>query len=218
MKKNLFYQYFSWGFDWRLSLKLILAFILFIVLGTLSHEMGHWFIAEVLGMDAIINYYSIHFISIGEDRVRLLKIEHIAILLGGPLQTMFVGSFGFAWLWLERFRLVGLKKLNQKDWFFVFLSLFWLRELANFVMWMISYYRKGYFTNRMDEVRIAIKLGLPQGSIIVVLAFISLIISLIVIFKFIPVSQRFTFVISGFVGGVLGYLLWLEWFGKYILP
>jgi hypothetical protein len=83
---------------------------------------------------------------------------------------------------------------------------------------MISYYNKGYFTNRMDEVRIAIKLGLPQGSIIGVLAFLSLIISVIVIFKFIPVSQRFSFIISGFVGGVLGYLIWLEWFGKYILP
>lgn len=131
---------------------------------------------------------------------------------------MLVGSFGFVSLWKERFRLCRLKKLNWKDWFFIFLSLFWLRELANFVMWMISYYNKGYFTNRMDEVRIAIMLGFPQGSIIAFLSFISLIISLVVIFKFSPVSQRFTFIISGIVGGVLGYLFWLEWFGKYILP
>lgn len=72
MNKKLFHQYSSWEFDWSLSLKLILAFILFTVVGTLSHELGHWFVAEVLGMDATINYYSTHFISIGEDRVRLL--------------------------------------------------------------------------------------------------------------------------------------------------
>lgn len=218
MKKNLFHQYFSWEFDWRLSLILILAFILFTVVGTLSHEAGHWFVAEVLGMDATINYYSTHFISIGEDRIRYLKVENLAILIGGSIQTILVGCFGFVWLWQERFNLFDLKKLRWEDWFFVFLSLFWLRELANFVMWVISYYNKGYFTDRMDEVRIAIMLGFPQSSIISVLAFFSLIISLIVIFKLIPVSQRFTFIISGFIGGVLGYLLWLEWFGKYILP
>lgn len=216
--KNYFSNLIIWKFDFKLSLFLILSFILFTAIGTVSHEMGHWIVAEVIGIDAKVNYYSTSFIGQSNDRTRLLKMEDLAIYIGGPLQTMLVGSFGFLCLWKNRFLLYKKEKLDFKDWFFVFLSLFWLRELANFVMWMISYYNKGYFANRMDEVRIAIKLGLPQGSIIGVLAFLSLIISLIVIFKFIPVSQRFSFIISGFVGGVLGYLLWLEWFGKYILP
>lgn len=216
--KNYFSNLIIWKFDFKLSLFLILSFILFTAIGTVSHEMGHWIVAEVIGIDAKVNYYSTSFIGQSNDRTRLLKVEDLAIYSGGPLQTMLVGSFGFLCLWKDRFLLYKKEKLDFKDWFFVLLALFWLRELANFVMWMISYYNKGYFTNRMDEVRIAIKLGLPQGSIIGVLAFLSLIISLIVIFRFIPVSQRFSFIISGFFGGVLGYLIWLEWFGKYILP
>jgi hypothetical protein len=132
--KNYFSNLLIWKFDFKLSLFLILSFILFTAIGAVSHEMGHWIVAEVIGIDAKVNYYSTSFIGQSNDRTRLLKMEDLAIYIGGPLQTMLVGSFWFLCLWKNRFLLYKEEKLDFKDWFFVLLALFWLRELANFVM------------------------------------------------------------------------------------
>lgn len=40
----------------------------------------------------------------------------------------------------------------------------------------------------------------------------------VVIFKFIPIKQRLTFMAAGLVGGVTGFVFWLILFGKIIMP
>jgi hypothetical protein len=49
-------------------------------------------------------------------------------------------------------------------------------------------------------------------------ALIGIIILAVVIFKFIPIKQRLTFMAAGLAGGVTGFVLWLILFGKMIMP
>ena len=61
-------------------------------------------------------------------------------------------------------------------------------------------------------------LELPKWSILLTTALIGAFVLWTVIFKFIPKKVRFTFICSGLFGGVSGYILWLELFGKILMP
>jgi hypothetical protein len=39
-----------------------------------------------------------------------------------------------------------------------------------------------------------------------------------VVFFYLPKNKIVTFLSGGLVGGVLGFLIWFAWLGKYILP
>ena len=42
--------------DIKLGIYLILSFIIFTIIGTVSHELGHYTVAKILGHEASINY------------------------------------------------------------------------------------------------------------------------------------------------------------------
>jgi len=69
-----------------------------------------------------------------------------------------------------------------------------------------------------DEFAIDWHFHLPMGTIWIITAAIAVAVLLLIVFKFIPVKQRFTFITAGLAGGVTGYLFWLVWFGKLIMP
>ncbi|UFH33686.1 hypothetical protein LNP04_08275 [Chryseobacterium sp. C-71] len=98
------------------------------------------------------------------------------------------------------------------------MTIFWLRQTAIASMEIFVYIFKGRIMQNGDESRVSLKLGLPVYTLDFLTGFGGLVIVSIVIFKFIPLSQRFTFVLSGLVGGVLGYILWMEILGPKILP
>ncbi|WP_301161956.1 hypothetical protein [uncultured Winogradskyella sp.] len=43
---------------------------------------------------------------------------------------------------------------------------------------------------------------------------IGLLISCYVVFKIIPIKYRFTFIVSGLVGGISGFAIWLGFLGE----
>jgi hypothetical protein len=49
-------------------------------------------------------------------------------------------------------------------------------------------------------------------------AIFGIIVLTVVVFKFIPTQQRLTFIASGLIGGVSGYILWLHLLGQIIMP
>jgi len=105
------------------------------------------------------------------------------------------------------------------DWFAVFLSLFSLRFVANMTLSVLYEFinpNGTYFGG--DEARIARSLNLPKGSIAFPLFCIGLLIALWVIFKVLPYKTRFTFILSGLTGGVLGWIIWMDWLGPIVLP
>ena len=80
--------------------------------------------------------------------LKKLNDDNLFITVGGPVQTVLTGTIGFILLLFRRKEILenGMKIL---DWFYVFLSLFWLREVCNLVMSVsgaILFGKKNYFS------------------------------------------------------------------------
>ena len=140
------------------------------------------------------------------------------IRIGGPLQTLITGVIGLTLLFLRRksIKISGLKLL---DWIAVFLSLFWLRVIFNLVISITRELIKpngSYFGG--DEKHIAELLNLPSGTFSLTLGIIGGLVCAFIIFKIIPSKLRFTFMLSGLVGGISGFILWMIVIGPKLLP
>lgn len=236
----------------KFSIGIILAFILFTIIGTLSHEYGHIVVAKYFGYETKLNYGSMNYFHVGyfedEDVKELEKIEDkhkdidfndvseevklrakklyddidtkfpynktnsLWITIGGPAQTLLTSTIGLAILFVRRKkRLSGFKMI---DWLAVFMSLFALREVFNFVQALFSsiVFSKSNFYG--DEFRISRYLSLNEWIIPIITLVIGLFISFYVIFKIIPLKYRFTFILSGLVGGILGFAIWFGFLGE----
>lgn len=195
----------------KLFFLLVLAFIVMTVIGTLSHEFGHWFAAWVSGHDASISYAATHLIG----DVRLTPDARIWFTLGGPLQTMLTGTIGV----LLSLRYKGQDHdLAPGQWAVVFTSLFWLRQLANGLVISAVFIVTGSAPTRVDEYWIARYYGLPLWSIVIATSVIGALVLAYITFFVVPRHQRLTFLAAGLCGGVAGYLIWLEWLGPVLMP
>jgi hypothetical protein len=201
----------------KLFIGLVLSFITATIIGTLSHEFGHYLVAKYLGYEARINYGATFWHSLDpEDPLNL--DDSFAITLGGPIQTMLTGTIGLCFLLIFQKSFYKINNLTFGQWLTIFVSLFWLRQTANFCVWMGKYFLSGEISSRGDEICIANYLNLPVLSVISTTACIGALVLALITFKFIPDRQRITFLAAGLVGGITGYLFWLVFFGKYILP
>jgi len=234
------------SFDFQLFLMLAIGFIAFTIIGTVSHEGGHYLVAKCLGYEARINYATSwyydknneaflqsHWKLYSEqiktnqkfpdkekwDRLKFKQQrDSFRITMGGSMQTMVTGTVGLIFLCFFRKRYYSATELSFPLWLLVFISLFWLRQAANFFVGAAKFLVHGSFSSHSDEFVLARRLNIPEWSISTITASIALVILAVVIFKFIPNKQRLTFILAGIVGGVSGYLLWLIYFGKIIMP
>ncbi|WP_462221836.1 hypothetical protein [Ferruginibacter sp.] len=223
-----------------------LAFILSTIIGTVSHEFGHFTVAKSLGYSSTVSYgytnwddsktrpfidsvfskYSKE-LEANLDFPRKKEFDLIQerqrkdafwITLGGPIQTMLTGTIGLLLLLTQRRKILETKSIKLYQWLCIFLSLFWLRQFANLVTWTVGYFINGEFSLDGDEVRLALSLGLPKATLAVSSAIIGLAILTFVIFKIIPIDKRITFISAGLFGGIFGYLFWLVWVGPILMP
>lgn len=233
-------------FDKRLFILLGFAFIIATVAGTLSHELGHCIVAKSKGYKATVHYasmnwydaessgyldfiYSQHEKQIEEGAsfpgkekydqlTRKYSNDSLWITLGGPLQTLLTGTIGLLLLFVWKNSYKSRHELGPRQWALIFITLFWLRQTANLVVWFAAFLLTKEFSYRGDEIRLSLQLGLPFWLLTTVTGGIGIIILCIVIFKFIPKTQRFTFILSGIVGGTAGYILWLYLLGPVLMP
>lgn len=228
----------------RLFALLALAFVLATIIGTITHELGHIAVAKMQGYKTELHYASMNIIE-GErekelevfyekHKDKILSPESFAeketfsammeesrersiwITMGGPIQTLLTGTIGFILLWVNR-KNIG-SSLTTMQWCFVFLAFFWSRQIFNFLTGVVSFIFGGKWGGRGDETKISKYFDLPLWSINAILAIITSILLAIVVFRFIPKQQRFTFLLSGVVGSVLGFVFWMELLGPVILP
>jgi len=236
-----------------------LGFILFTVIGTISHEFGHIIVAKSLGYETTLHYGSMNsypkgylddkdviaFRSLTKDYVNLEyeswpkevqeKAEEynnilqkrywneksnsgLLVTIGGPFQTILTGTFGLLIL-IWRRKYIYKNGLKALDWLAVFLSLFWLREIFNLVTSVggeLISPNGNWFGG--DELHISQGLNLWTGTIPLILATIGTVIAIYVVFRIIPKKIRLTFILSGFIGGILGFILWMNIIGPKILP
>ncbi len=222
------------------------VFILFTVIGTISHEYGHIAVARMLGYNTVLHYSSMNY-SLAPLNEKIIRIYYenessiingndfeakeqyesliekrrtdiLIVSIGGPIQTIITGIFGLLIIFWRRNKIKsdGLKLI---DWLAVFLSLFWLREVFNLIM-SISHEiispNGTYFGG--DELKISKILNLWQGSVSIILGLTGLAISLFIIFRIVPYKLRLTFIISGLIGGIAGFILWMDIIGPIIIP
>ncbi len=238
----------------RFCLVAVFAFIVFTVIGTLSHEYGHIAVARYFGYETKLSYGSmIYFQKVfleseaykaleklndkydansNKDLNENAKAEYDAvyeiirlqfprnithdlwIVIGGPAQTFLTSIAGLLILHFRR------KKLRLKfkivDWLAVFLTLFCLREVFNFLTALFSFVFYGKSNFNGDEFRISRYLGYNEWSIPTLTFIVSLLISFYVVFKIIPVKYRFSFIIAGLIGGISGFIIWFGYLGKVL--
>jgi len=225
---------------------LFLAFIISTIVGTVSHEYGHYADAKYLGYSSTVSYGYTNWNDEATDRFMVsaylnyskeieLQLDFpekkefysiqkkqikddFRITLGGPFQTMLTGTLGFLLVLYQRNKIRKANVLSWSQWIIIFLSLFWLRQFANLISWVAGYFFKGQFSLSGDEIRSAISLGLPTGTILIVTALIAIALLIFIIFKILPVNIRLTFILAGFFGGIFGYFFWLFWIGPFLLP
>jgi len=229
----------------KLMLNLTLVFVFMTVFGTLTHEFGHYSVARAFGYDARINYKSvsydkdsffkyidtIHKQYLYEfknnidfpgkkkyfETVKKFKRDSLWITMGGPIQTMLTGTLGFIALLFYRKKFINEERVHIKAWVLIFLSLFWLRQVANLFIAIVSYFHLGKLSISGDEMNIAMSLGINVWSIQVLTGLIGLGVFYKVM-RFLPQKLILPFIISGMIGGVLGFYLWIIKFGQFILP
>lgn len=229
----------------KLAVQLTLAFIVMTVVGTLSHEFGHYSVAKVFGQEAHINYksswhvneelnnylrstyesnkYAIqHHLPFAERanyEAALATYQHqnFCVLVGGPLQTMLTGTIGFLLLLFYGKRFITNEHITWKGWVFIFMALFWLRQIANLATGLFGFIVTGKTSMRGDEFILAQWMNWPLWSIQLVTALVGFFVLWKVI-SLLPKQIVFTFILAGLLGGVLGFYGWLIKFGQYILP
>lgn len=232
-------------FDFILSIKLILVFILMTVIGTLSHELGHYSVAKYLGYDARINYNSTMYFN--EELLNFLdeignkyryelknnldfpekekyfnltnnyRWHHFLFTLGGPVQTILTGTIGLLLLIVYKKKYIITEKVTLFGWVLIFLTLFWLRQSANLISALGNYLIYDNSQISGDEMRLAYFLELNIWTIQIITGIIGFAVLFYVI-KILPNNLKLTFIFSGLIGGILGYYLWLIKYGKIILP
>lgn len=245
--------------DIKSFIVLTITFILFTVIGTLSHEYGHIAVAKYFGYKTSLHYGSMDFYPKGylqdkdleayqaltkdywnteyeswpdDVKEKATKYRNILqkryweeksnkgllVIVGGPLQTILTGITGLIILYLRR-KSIKIKGLKIIDWVAVFLGLFWLREIFNLVHSLgaeIISPNGRWFSG--DEYYISKDLNLWSGTIPIVLGTIGLLISVYIVFKIVPKSLRLTFILSGLIGGLTGFIIWMDIIGPKILP
>jgi hypothetical protein len=204
-------------FDKSLFIKLSFGFIIATIVGTLSHELGHYIVAYFYGYKPHISYgYCTWDLTLAKPHYDIK--DDFYICLGGPLQTILTGTFGLVLLILNRKKYLSVDNLNFIQWVAIFITLFWLRQTTNYVIELVE---KVFINNRIsggDEFLIADYLKINTFFISGLSALIGLTILTLVVFKFVPSRQRLTFILSGLIGGVLGFIIWLEFIGQILLP
>lgn len=225
---------------------LTFVFILFTAIGTVSHEYGHIIVAKAFGYETTLHYGSMNYdggelndklkeiyneyateIENGtvfakkneyESGLEKLKYNGLYVTIGGPFQTILTGTMGLLIL-LWRRKLIYQNGLKVLDWFAVFLSLFWMREVFNLVK---SLSRELISPNGTwfggDELYISQGLNLWSGTVSIILGTIGMTVTFYVIFNILPKNIRLTFIISGLIGGIFGIILWMNIIGPQILP
>jgi hypothetical protein len=232
-------------FQKKLFVFLFLGFVIATVVGTLSHECGHYFMARHLGFKkARIHYRSMEAVYLTDsEKAITIKYNHeirnhlwfplrpqyekirwttykedLLIIAAGPVETILTGTIGLLLLFVYRKR-YKQGPLLVWQWITVFLALFWLREPINLSIVIFTRVTRGHTQFWGDEFWFSwLSMGGNQWLLMVPLGIIGAIICAVVTFRFVPLQQRFTFILAGLAGDATGAILWFILLGPRLMP
>ncbi len=194
-------------------LKYLGVFFTIPIIGTLAHELGHYLVAVVgYSVPATIAYAFTFAPSIAPN-----SEQYFWFIMGGPISTWLVVAGGLCViLWKYRPMHSEQKPMGLGQAAALIASTFSLRFIFNAGAYFISHTLL-LNTSNADEVKIADYLGISPDLTMYGSALVGLLVVLAALY-YIPRPQRYIILMSGFLGGVLGYLFWYNWLGPIILP
>lgn len=187
-----------------------IGFFCCIILGTLTHELGHVIAARLLGYDTILHFGSMNWYKDNIDMENIAPISHrIIVNIGGIITTIGIGSLSFLML-------LNMLSLQKKYYIFLFLSLFWTRQIVNVLMGLGNYllYKNSIWGG--DELQLAKLLNLPDGFFNILLFVIAVFICGFIFIK--KIEDKLPFLIASIIGGIGGFVLWFSFLGPILLP
>lgn len=191
----------------QLWVSLSLAFLLTTIIGTVSHEAGHFVMAEGLGYSADMSF---NYTSIEDSDQAVSSRDRFLITLAGPLQTILTGTLGLILVYRQRNYYRNKTVLSVGKWCLIFLALFWIRPTINLISQTLIFMMKHHLSSEGDEFRLAAALHLPAWSLSLTCGLAGALVFTLVFFGFVPRTVRTTFLLSGLTGGGLGYLIWVK--------
>ena len=235
-------------FHKKLFAGLVFGFIMSTVVGTLTHEAGHYLVARYFSRNGVRisyaytatgrSYADTNFFNLRDkymaykkkhqpfpekEQYEKLKSEYArqenTITAAGPLETIIAGSMGVALLFFLRKKYTSVQKLAWWQWPIIFLALSWLREPFNMLTAIAGlHFIKGRQHFRLDEFALSEALGYWPWTGVILTGITGAIVVCFVIFKFIPPKQRATFLLAGLIGGISGAIIWLHLLGPMLMP
>ncbi|MDR6968997.1 hypothetical protein J2X31_003023 [Flavobacterium arsenatis] len=205
---------FKLNFEILHIVKFTLIFILLTIIGTVSHECGHFFVAKRLGFNPTLHHSNVSF-DVEIENSPAFLVKELSILLAGPIQTISTGMIGFVLILIRRRNNDHFKLI---DWVATFLSLFWLRQCFNLTMSFVNALITCEFSFYGDEAKISEMLNLHSATIGIITGLLGCIICSFVVFSFVPIRFRYNLIIGGIIGSLLGLYVWTGFLGKFMLP
>jgi hypothetical protein len=196
-------------FDRRLAVLLTLTFVAATIVGTQTHEFGHYLVARALGYPATMHIGYTDWEDPGTLPLALGGLDRLLITLGGPGQTVLTGTLGLWLILLNRASFEKASRLAPGQWVLVFLALFWMRQSFNLATGLMGGLHLGHGHGHGDEAVISHMLDLPGPSLDLLGGLLGIGVAYIVVFKYIPLKQRLTFLVSGLIGGTVGFVFWI---------
>lgn len=196
--------------------KYFIYFLFSTIIGTLSHEFGHYVTAKALGYEAFISYKSTQWKNADDTPLVFTKespksvlLDYILVTLGGPLTTILLGTLGLVLLFIYN---------KQNNWVLIFLSLFWLRFPFNALISIIDAVVNNSPPVSSDEAHIGYMLDISPWVPIVLTALLGTIVAVIVIFRFVAKPNRLHFILWSLIAAPISFIIWFYGLGKMLLP
>lgn len=199
--------------DFKMFIEFFTLFFITLIIGTLVHELGHYFVAIMYGVPVRISYAYTHLFG------SLTEIQRFWFLMGGPIISWTVAILGISVI-LIKYRYMNketVKPIGVGHTISIVAVSFSVRFIFNAGLYFINTTLGGMISNA-DEVKIAQDfLGINPDILMYSSAGIALLLIIVAIY-YIPSHQRYIILIGGIIGGILGYFFWNYWIGPIILP
>ncbi len=235
-------KFYYKSFNSRIFALTIFCFVLMTIIGTVTHELGHYAAACYFNLEPKLYHDRITYnIDNLYDRIdeiyknNKFEIQNnlnypskelysklydeldfapMIISVCGPLQTIAFGTLAFIILVIRK--KINTDTFSKFDYLLAYFSLFWSRE----VMILFLPLAEGFLFNTSyfggDEVRISRHFGLWEGTVPILTGLVGLYVCSKVVFYYIPASHRSSFFTGGITGSVIGYAFWMEFLGPIL--
>jgi hypothetical protein len=193
---------------------LVRLFILFMfipIVGTISHELGHVWMAKILGYHTQLHYGSMDWHNETYTDLTAPAMHRFLVAIAGPVITWLIALVGFL--------LVRRTANPIQKWLGLSLAFFAFRNTANLIMLIIHKITGlGHGIAGGDEYRLSVMMGMPYAMLDVVMGMIGYFVCFGLYDQFIPKPDRKLFK-RVFIGGcVAGVALWFYLLGPLLLP